>query len=204
VLVLGIVIKYHSLEEPELLRLSMEDEDTESFDELVKRTERKLHLSMLAKSGNPELAGEICQQAFIKSWKNIKKFKCKSSFYTWIYRISHNLLIDHYRKVKRKKEQSFEERMESDPFFETKTPLIEKTAYDNLNNEELMKQVDMALEKLSEPHKTTFVLYEIERLSYKEIAKEMRCSLGTVMSRLFYARRQARKSLSKILELDKL
>ena len=73
-----------------------------------------------------------------------------------------------------------------------------------MNNDELMTQVDMALEKLSDQHKETFVLYEIERLSYKEIAETMNCSLGTVMSRLFYARRQAKRNLAHILELDKL
>jgi len=203
-LLLGIVMKYDLIEESELLRLSMEEEDTKAFDELFKRTERKLYLSMLAKSGNPELAGDISQQAFIKSWKNIKKFKCKSSFYTWIYRIAHNLLIDHYRKSKRKKEISFEEKMEIDPFFESRTSMDESTAFDRMNNDELMTQVDMALEKLSDQHKETFVLYEIERLSYKEIAETMNCSLGTVMSRLFYARRQAKRNLAHILELDKL
>jgi RNA polymerase sigma-70 factor (ECF subfamily) len=201
---ISLSMEYSKLEERELLALSIEAEDTESFDELIKRTTRKLYLSLLAKCGNPELADEITQQAFVKSWKNIKKFKCQSSFYTWIYRISHNLLIDHYRKVKRKKELSFEERMESDPKFESKVRVTERTAFDDLNNRELMKQVEMALDKLSDTHKNTFVLYEIERLSYKEIAEEMNCSLGTVMSRLFYARRQARKYLTTILELDKV
>tara|TARA_Y100000004_G_scaffold195481_1_gene262597 strand:- start:30 stop:626 length:597 start_codon:yes stop_codon:yes gene_type:complete len=193
---------YSQIKEAELISLSQQG-DNSAFDQLIKDNKQKVYLSVLSKKKNPDLAEEITQKALIKAWKNIEKFQGKSSFYTWVYRISHNLIIDEYRKEQRRKEVSLDERMEEwGSSFEKKLEGVEPQGFENLANEELGETISEAIDKLSPPHKKTLILYEVENLSYKEIAKIMHCSSGTVMSRLFYARRQLRKFLNYSLPLD--
>lgn len=190
---------YNEAEESELVSLSQQG-DTLAFDQLVKLNKNKIYLSILGKKSNPEVAEEITQRALIKAWKNICKFQARSTFYTWVYRISHNLIIDDYRKAKRRKEISLDQKLEEiGNSFERQLGGVEPKGLVNLQNKELGKMIVEAMEKLSPPHKKTLILYEVENLSYKEIAREMHCSSGTVMSRLFYARRQTRKHLNYIL-----
>ena len=193
---------YSQIKEAELISLSQEG-DNSAFDQLIKDNKNKIYLSILAKKRNPDLAEEIAQKAIIKAWKNIEKFQGKSSFYTWVYRISHNLIIDDYRKEQRRKEVSLEERLEEwGSSFEKKLEGVEPQGFNNLANEELGIKINGAIDQLSPPHKKTLILYEVENMSYKEIAEIMHCSSGTVMSRLFYARRQLRKTLNHSLALD--
>ena len=193
---------YSQIKEAELISLSQQG-DNSAFDQLIKDNKQKVYLSVLSKKKNPDLAEEITQKALIKAWKNIEKFQGKSSFYTWVYRISHNLIIDEYRKEQRRKEVSLDERMEEwGSSFEKKLEGVEPQGFENLANEELGETISEAIDKLSPPHKKTLILYEVENLSYKEIAEIMHCSSGTVMSRLFYARRQLRKFLNYSLALD--
>ncbi|MAF25379.1 RNA polymerase subunit sigma-24 [bacterium] len=190
---------YKKFEEPKLISLSQQG-DSLAFDELVNKNKNKIYLSILTKKSDPEIAEEITQRALIKAWKNIGKFQGKSSFYTWVYRISHNLIIDDYRKAKRRKEISLDQKLEElGHAFEKQLGGITPKGLTNLENAELRDKIHGAIDRLSPPHKKTLILYEIENLSYKEIAEEMHCSSGTVMSRLFYARRQARKHLNYIL-----
>ncbi|MBC8395215.1 MAG: RNA polymerase sigma factor [Bacteroidetes bacterium] len=195
-------MNYSEVKEAELISLSRQG-DNSAFDQLIKDNKQKVYLSVLSKKKNPDLAEEITQKAIIKAWKNIDKFQGKSTFYTWVYRISHNLIIDEYRKEQRRKEVSLDERMEEwGGSFEKKLEGVEPQGFENLANEELGETIGEALDRLSPPHKKTLILYEVENLSYKEIAEIMHCSSGTVMSRLFYARRQLRKFLNHSLALD--
>ena len=104
-------MNYSEVKEAELISLSRQG-DNSAFDQLIKDNKQKVYLSVLSKKKNPDLAEEITQKAIIKAWKNIDKFQGKSTFYTWVYRISHNLIIDEYRKEQRRKEVSLDERME--------------------------------------------------------------------------------------------
>jgi len=193
---------YSKTKEAELISLSQQG-DNSAFDQLIKDNKNKIYLSVLSKKKNPDLAEEITQKAIIKAWKNIDKFQGKSSFYTWVYRISHNLIIDEYRKEQRRKEVSLEQRLEEwGSSFEKKMEGIQPQGFNNLANKELGLTINKAINKLSPPHKKTLILYEVENMSYKEIAEIMHCSSGTVMSRLFYARRQLRKTLNHSLPLD--
>ena len=82
--------------------------------------------------------------------------------------------------------------------------LTGSTGYTALAGKEMMGQINEAIDTLSENHKEVLILYEIENLNYREIAGKLNCSIGTVMSRLFYARKKCRKQLSRILSLDKV
>ena len=151
---------YSKTKEAELISLSQQG-DNSAFDQLIKDNKNKIYLSVLSKKKNPDLAEEITQKAIIKAWKNIDKFQGKSSFYTWVYRISHNLIIDEYRKEQRRKEVSLEQRLEEwGSSFEKKMEGIQPQGFNNLANKELGLTINKAINKLSPPHKKTLILYE--------------------------------------------
>jgi len=187
------------MNENELVRLAQEG-DTEAFEQLFLTYKEKVYNSILGKSRSEDVATEVTQLAFIKAWNKINQFKGNSSFYTWVYRIAHNLFIDGYRKKIRKSEVALDAATWEQAGEEDK--ITGQTGYTSLNTKETLDQINQAIDSLSENHKKVLILYEIENLNYREIAKKLNCSIGTVMSRLFYARKKCRKQLSRILDLD--
>ena len=97
--------------------------------------------------------------------------------------------------MERKQTDSLEQMEEESGGVERRMPVEEFNPTENVEREELRSQIDDAMLKLSYEHRTVLILHEFERLEYKEIAKSMQCSIGTVMSRLFYARRRLAKIL---------
>jgi len=187
------------MNEDELVQLA-QGGDTKAFEQLFITYKEKVYNSILGKSRSEDVATEVTQQAFIKAWTKINQFKRNSSFYTWVYRIAHNLFIDEYRKKIRKSEVTLDAATWQQAPEEDR--ISGQTGYTNLKSKEIMSQINEAIDTLSENHKKVLILYEIENLNYREIAKQLNCSIGTVMSRLFYARKKCRKRLSKILSLD--
>ena len=187
------------MNENELVRLAQEG-DTEAFEQLFLTYKEKVYNSILGKSRSEDVATEVTQLAFIKAWNKINQFKGNSSFYTWVYRIAHNLFIDGYRKKIRKSEVALDAATWEQAGEEDK--ITGQTGYTSLNTKQTLDQINQAIDSLSENHKKVLILYEIENLNYREIAKKLNCSIGTVMSRLFYARKKCRKQLSRILDLD--
>ena len=98
--------------------------------------------------------------------------------------------LDQIRRNKRRRTESIEQLDEDLGGVERQMPVITTNPTEGLEKSELRKKIDDALSKLSVEHRTVLVLHEFEDLEYKEIAKRMECSIGTVMSRLFYARRK--------------
>jgi RNA polymerase sigma-70 factor (ECF subfamily) len=105
-------------------------------------------------------------------------------------RIVINLCLDHLRKQKRQRAESIEELDEESGGVERQMPAVTINPTERLERGELRQRIDKALSQLSYEHRTALVLHEFEDMEYKEIAKTMGCSIGTVMSRLFYARRK--------------
>jgi RNA polymerase sigma-70 factor (ECF subfamily) len=105
-------------------------------------------------------------------------------------RIVINLCLDQLRKQKRVKNESIDQMEEEVGGVERQMPIINPNPTEGLEREELRKRIDQALGQLSYEHRTVLILHEFEDLEYKMIAKKMGCSIGTVMSRLFYARRK--------------
>jgi RNA polymerase sigma-70 factor (ECF subfamily) len=101
-----------------------------------------------------------------------------------------NLCLDQMRKQKRQRTESIEGIEEESGGIERQMPVVEVNPTEGLERSELRKRIDRALGQLSFEHRTALILHEFEELEYKEIAKRMECSIGTVMSRLFYARRK--------------
>ncbi len=164
--------------------------DMPAFEELVARHRDKIYARAYSMMRNEEEAVDLSQEAWVKSWQRLVQFQGDSSFATWMTRIVINLCLDQIRKNKRQRAESIEQLDEELGGVERQMPVVETNPTEGLERGELRTRIDEALGKLSHEHRTVLVLHEFEDLEYKEIAKRMKCSIGTVMSRLFYARRK--------------
>ncbi len=160
------------------------------FEELVARHRDKIYARAYSMMRNEDEALDLSQEAWVKGWQRLKQFQGDSSFVTWMTRIVINLCLDQLRKHKRQRAESIELMEEESGGVERQMPVVTNNPTEGLERGELRKRIDEALSKLSHAHRTVLVLHEFEELEYKEIAKRMACSIGTVMSRLFYARRR--------------
>lgn len=161
-----------------------------AFEELVARHRDKIYSRAFSMMRNEEEAVDLSQEAWVKAWQRLEQFQGEASFVTWMTRIVINLCLDQLRKRKRQRTESIDQLDDDLGGVERQMPAITVNPTEGLEREELRKRIDKALAQLSEEHRTVIVLHEFEELEYKEIAKRMGCSIGTIMSRLFYARRK--------------
>lgn len=174
-----------------------------AFEELVARHRDKIYARAFSMMRNEDEAMDLSQEAWVKAWQRLVQFHGDSSFATWITRVVINLCLDQLRKNKRVRAESIEALNEESGGVERQMPVVEINPTEGLERGELRQRIDKALGQLSHEHRTVLVLHEFEDLEYKEIAKRMACSIGTVMSRLFYARRKM-ASLLAGLKRDEL
>jgi len=165
------------------------------YEELVHRHRDKIYARAFSMLRNEEEALDVSQEAWVKGWQRLKQFQHNSSFTTWMTRICINLCLDFLRKRKRQQTDSLDQMEEEAGGVERRMDVEDYNPTEEMERSELRKEIDAAMEKLSYEHRTVLVLHEFERMEYKEIAKSMQCSIGTVMSRLFYARRRLAKIL---------
>ena len=138
-------------------------------------------------------AWDLSQEVFIKAWHALPRFEAKARFSTWLYRIAHNVVYDWARKkriesVGELNDEIFE-RDRIDPASST-TPSAAQAPDEAMAHGELRVKIEAALAKLSPEHREAVLLKDVQGLSYKEIAEVMGSTMGTVMSRLFYARQK--------------
>lgn len=176
--------------------------DMEAFEELVARHRDKIYARAYTMMRNEEEAIDLSQEAWVKGWQRIGQFHGESSFGTWMTRIVINLCLDQLRKHKRQRTESLDEMNEESGGVERQMPVVTVNPTAGLERGELRQRIERALRQLSYEHRTVLVLHEFEELEYKQIAKEMGCSIGTVMSRLFYARRKLAVLLSDLKNED--
>lgn len=170
--------------------------DLRAFEELVTRHRDKIYSRAFSMMRNEEDAVDLSQEAWVKAWQRLVQFQGESSFATWMTRITINLCLDELRKQKRVKAESIEQIEEESGGIERHLPILPADPTQGLERAELRSRIDEAMAQLSHEHRTVLILHEFEELEYKQVAKRMGCSLGTVMSRLFYARRR----LASLLE----
>ena len=180
---------YPSAADETLVRLSQQG-DLAAFEELVARHRDKIYARAFSMVRNEDEALDLSQEAWVKSWQRLKQFQGQSSFVTWLTRIVINLCLDQLRKRKRQRAESIEEMDEEHGGVERQMPVVTVNPTERLERGELRQRIDRALGQLSHEHRTVLILHEFEEMEYKLIAKQMGCSIGTVMSRLFYARRK--------------
>jgi len=182
--------KDHSSATDEALVRAAQKGDMVAFEELVSRHRDKLYARAYSMMRNEDEALDLSQEAWVKGWQRLHQFQGDSSFGTWMTRIVINLCLDQLRRHKRQRAESIEAIDEESGGVERQMPVITPNPTAGLERSELRQRIDQALGQLSYEHRTALVLHEFEEMEYKEIAKKMGCSIGTVMSRLFYARRK--------------
>jgi RNA polymerase sigma-70 factor, ECF subfamily len=187
-------------EEMALVRRTREG-DLSAYDELVRRYQERIYATIYHMTANHEDANDLAQEAFIKAFHALDSFKGGSSFYTWVYRIAINKTINFLKQRKVKNQMSLDDldiNAEHDP--DLLALISEKTPRREINLIELQERLNAAMQKLSEPHRLVVTLHDVQGLSHEEIAKIMNCNIGTVRSRLFYARQQLQAYLSDYLK----
>ena len=176
--------------------------DMEAYEQLVAKHRDKIYARAYSMMRNEEDAIDLSQEAWVKGWQRLVQFQGESSFATWMTRIVINLCLDQLRKHKRHRTESIELMDEESGGVERQMPVVTVNPTERLERAELRQRIDKALGQLSDTHRTALVLCEFEGLEYKEIAQAMNCSIGTVMSRLFYARRKLAALLADLKKTE--
>jgi RNA polymerase sigma-70 factor (ECF subfamily) len=175
--------------------------DLTAYDELVKMYQERIYATLYHMTANHEDANDLAQEAFIKAFHALKSFKGGSSFYTWVYRIAVNKTINFLKQRKNRAHLSLDDldmNAEHDP--DLVALVSDKTPRRDVGLAELQEKLNVAMQKLSESHRLVVTLHDVQGLSHEEIAKIMGCNIGTVRSRLFYARQQLQAYLSDYLK----
>ena len=174
--------------------------DLDAYETLVVRYRNKVYGFAFSMLRNEQDATDLCQEAFVRGWQAIRGFRKDASFYTWIYRITTNLAIDFARRRDRRPNIPFEEGTEPNLDASVqKPPSANPSPVDEAERKELREQIDAALVELSPEHRAVIQLREFDGLDYAAIAKATGCSIGTVMSRLHYARKHLQKLLKEVI-----
>jgi len=194
---------YSAADEPRLVD-GAKSGDMQSFEELVSRYRDKVYARAYSIMRNEDLAVDLSQNAWVKAWQRLAQFHGDASFATWLNRIVTNLCLDELRRQKRLRTDSIEEIEEATGPVENRMEIQDVDPIAKLNQKELRERIDDAMDKLSDNHRAVLVLYEYEHLEYKEIADQMDTSIGTVMSRLFYARKKLAALLGEELKREGL
>jgi RNA polymerase sigma-70 factor (ECF subfamily) len=175
--------------------------DEYAFEILVTRYQNKLASYITGIVHDYDHAIDLCQEAFIRVFKNAHRYKGKYQFSTWLYRIATNLAIDELRKQQRKSKfrfYSIVERFQSD---ENAVPLPDQRQCPErtFDKKERAERLEVAIESLSEKYRLAFVLKEVQGLSYEETGRVLNISLGTVKSRIHRAKLLLREKLAGVL-----
>lgn len=175
--------------------------DAEAFRSLVREHHRRVFNVCLGVLKSTADAEDVTQTVFIRAHKNLPKFQMNAKFSTWLYRIAHNASIDLLRKRKRREADDFDDLVDAhrESSFDSdfmSSPLGFDPRSD-VQREEMRVGIIAAFDALSPAHRETLILREVEQLSYQEIADILNIKLGTVMSRLYHARKNAQEHLKE-------
>jgi RNA polymerase sigma-70 factor (ECF subfamily) len=162
--------------------------DTSAFDELVTRYSARILSLVYDIVKNEDDAWDIAQEAFLISWLSIQGFEHRASFYTWLYSVTRNVTRNSLRRKGWRKDVELSDSIPDSGVGPEK----------NCQHGEIREWVNWALAELSPEQRAVVMLRELEGLHYREIAQELKLSIGTVMSRLFYARKRLQSLLRPI------
>jgi len=171
--------------------------DVAAFDRLIVKYRERVYGIVYNMTSNREDAADLTQDAFIKAFQSIHRFGGQSSFFTWLYRIAVNSTLSHLRRVRLRSFFSLERIDSEEPISkEIIAALTDKVGAErDTYVRELQEKLNDAMQKLSIKHRTVVTLFEIDGLSHQEIAEVMDCSVGTVRSRLHYAKQLLQSEL---------
>jgi RNA polymerase sigma-70 factor (ECF subfamily) len=174
--------------------------DDDAFRTLVVRYQRKVYALALGVVKDADLAWDVAQEAFVRVHRHLAEFEAKASFSTWLFRISTHLAIDAVRRERRSQKDEVDEVNEAllaDGGEGILSTALGNDPRENVLRRELAGKIEEALAALPEKHRTILVLREVEGLSYEELAERLAIHKGTVMSRLFHARKKMQAALRR-------
>jgi RNA polymerase sigma-70 factor (ECF subfamily) len=176
-----------------------------AFGQLVSRYKDSItnYLNMML--GDYDTAVDLCQETFLRVYRNINRYSNMYQFSTWIYRIATNLAIDEIRYRKRRGSVFYKNVWGGRQKADKETPEFELTdARRGPRDEVLRKESSIvlgdAIRSLPEKYRTAFIMKEVQELPYDDIAKALNCSAGTIKSRLHRARELLQRKLERYVE----
>ena len=175
--------------------------DYRAFDLLVLKYQSRVIATAFKYVKERQLAEDIAQEAFIKSYKSIDSFREESSFYTWVYRITVNTAKNYLVSSKRRDEVAISNLSQDDSFYPEKLDL--DSPQEILKASELRDLIFETLSSLGEETRTALSLREFDGLSYEQIAEIVQCPVGTVRSRIFRGREVIEEVVGKHMDKNK-
>lgn len=173
--------------------------DKGAFDLLVLKYQHKIVNLIMRYVRDPELALDISQDAFIKAYRALPRFRGDSAFYTWMYRIAVNTAKNHLA-AQRRRPMNVELDLQDPEQYDLHAKLKETDTPEGVTlSNELRESLERAIAALPEDLRTAIVLRELEGMSYEEIAQTMECPVGTVRSRIFRARDAIGKKVGSLI-----
>jgi RNA polymerase sigma-70 factor (ECF subfamily) len=167
--------------------------DMKAYDQLVLRHRHRIFAMIRNMTHHEADAWDLTQDVFIKAWNALGNFEAKAKFTTWLYRIAHNVVYDWNRRKKHDVVgELHDETLENERIDPSAIaiPHVGDSPDEKMALGELKQKIEAALAKISPEHREIVILKDVQGLAYKEIADVMGCTIGTVMSRLFYARQK--------------
>jgi len=174
--------------------------DKRAFDLLVLKYQHKIFglISRYIKDHHEVM--DVAQEAFIKAYRAIGRFRGDSAFYTWLYRIAINTAKNHLVSRSRRPPDTDVDVVDAE-YYESASRLKDNASPEQLvHRQQLEEAVFKAIEQLPEDLKAAVTLREFDGMSYEEIAEVMQCPVGTVRSRIFRARESIDKHISHLID----
>jgi RNA polymerase sigma-70 factor (ECF subfamily) len=193
-------VREAAAEAAELLQRFRRGEEA-AFEQLFRQYREAIHGVVWRMLGDADEALDVVQEAFIRAHRGAAKFRQECTFFTWMRRIAVNVAIEHLRSRHAERSGELdEETLDEQAHGPGAARLAAEDPLEGAAGRELAEALEVALSSLGEEHRTTILLSAREGLSYKEIAEAMDCPIGTVMSRLFYARQTLAGKLRRFME----
>ncbi len=170
--------------------------DQAAYSSLVHKYKGRIFSVIYNLTSNREDANDLAQETFIKAFRSLDRFRGRSQFFTWLYRIAVNTTLSHLRKNRLRHFFNYEDLQEETVNAEWLEAMTSANRSDRpVVLRELQEKLNEALQQLSPKHRTVVVLFEVEGMSHEEIAEVLKVSTGTVRSRLHYAKQQLQSLL---------
>lgn len=199
---MGDSFSHTSVDNDEAIIARCQNGDRGAFDELVLKYQRRIFNTTYRMLGNYTEASDVAQEAFIRAYRSIKKFRGQSSFYTWLYTIASNLCRNRLKYLSRQREKL----VSLDNPIETEEGVVSREVVDTspspiavLDQKAKGEYIQKAINSLDEPHRIVVVLRDIELLPYDEISHILKVNIGTIKSRLHRARSLLREELKDVI-----
>ncbi len=184
--------------ETELVRRA-KDGDVEAFEQLISNYQTKIYHIAFHMLSNEQDAEDAAQDAIIKAYRYLGSFKEESGFYTWVYRITHNICLDMIRKRRRSVLHTAELIKKDQDGQETELQIVDEKPQpeEQIMTQQVQVEMQHAISELKENYRIVIIMRDIQGMSYDDIAAVLDISAGTVKSRLNRARENLRKIVSK-------